>query len=228
MRSGLISRAKNKFVPGGHGTYVVPLGLYRGLKLRLDLRSNFQLFTGLWELETHRYLYKWTDYEWAIDVGAGAGELCLFMLKHKPSIRRVFAVEPDDAEVRQMKLNFQLNPELDVTKTAIVERRVGTGEKPGELRLDELGLEPESMPGLIKIDVDGHEIDVLKGARKILQRPNIDLLIETHSTSLEDQSIELLQSFGFATEVIKNGWYRRLFPEQRPIEHNRWLWASNR
>ena len=68
----------------------------------------------------------------------------------------------------------------------------------------------------------------LRVPARILQWPNIDLLIETHSTSLEDQSIELLQNFGFATEVIKNGWYRRLIPEQRPIDHNRWLWASNR
>lgn len=228
MRSGLISKAKNKLVRGGHGTYVVPLGLYRGLRLKLDLRSDFQLFTGLWELETHRYLNKWTDYRWAVDVGAGVGELSLFMLKHKPSIGRIFAVEPNEAEVRHMKLNFQLNPELDVTKMAIVERPVGTGARPDELRLDELGLEPESTPGFIKIDVDGYEIDVLKGASRILQWPNIDLLIETHSTSLEDQSIELLQGFGFATEIVKNGWYRRLIPEQRPIDHNRWLWASNR
>ena len=142
MRSGLISKAKNKLVRGGHGTYVVPLGPYRGLKLKLDLRSDFQLFTGLWELETHRYLYKWTDYRWVVDVGAGAGELSLFMLKHKPNIRRIFAVEPDKVEVRHMKLNFQLNRELDLTKTTIVEGPVGTGVKPGELRLDELGLEP--------------------------------------------------------------------------------------
>lgn len=228
MRSGLISKAKNKLVRGGHGTYVVPLGLYRGLRLNLDLQSNFQIFTGFCELETHRYLHKWTDYRWAIDVGAGVGELSLFILKHKPNIRRIFAVEPNKAEVRHMKLNFQLNPDLDVTKMAIVERPVGTGEKPGELRLDQLGLEPESTPGLIKIDVDGYEIDVLKGASNILRWPNIDLLIETHSMSLEDRSIELLQNFGFATKVIKNGWYRRFIPEQRPTDHNRWLWASNR
>jgi precorrin-6B methylase 2 len=228
MRSGLLSKTKNTLIRGGPRTYVVPFGLYRGLKLELDLQSNLQLLTGLWELETHRYIEKWTDYEWFIDVGAGTGELCLFMLKQKPNIGRIFAAEPSTREVQRMKLNFQLNPELDVAKIIIIDRRIGARTAADELRLDDLDLELGPAPGIVKIDVDGNEIEVLNGGHAILQRQNVDLLVETHTAALESRSISLLRDFGFTTEVVKNGWYRWLIPEHRPGDHNRWLWASKR
>ena len=229
MRSGLLSKVKTKIVRGGRRTYVVPFGLYRGLKLELDLRSNVQVLTGLFELETHPYIKKWNDYEWMIDVGAGTGELCLFMLKRKPHVRNILAIEPNNNEVQRMKLNLKLNPELDVTKITIVERRIGARTATGELRLDDFELLLGTAPGIIKIDVDGCEIDVLNGGCAILRRQNVDLLVETHSAELENDSIKLLRSFGFNTEVVKNGWYRWLLPEHRPDgDHNRWLWASKR
>lgn len=46
------------------------------------------------------------------------------------------------------------------------------------------------------------------------------MIAETHTLSCEEQMSKCL-SFGFATKVIKNGWYRRCVPEQRPTEHNR-------
>lgn len=228
MRSGLLSKAKNKFIAGGRRTYVVPFGLYRGLKLDLDLRSNVQVLTGLWELETHRYAKKWSDHEWIIDVGAGAGELCLFMLKHKPHVRKIFAIEPNNDEVQRMKLNFELNPELDVTKITIIERRIGVLTTATELRLDDIDLDLVTAPGFIKIDVDGYEIEVLRGGNGILQRENVDVLVETHTAALEAEAIRFLRTFGFNTKVVKNGWYRWLIPEHRPGDHNRWLWASRR
>jgi len=229
MRSGLLSKAKAKIVRGGLRTYIVPFGLYRGLKLKLDLRSNVQVLMGLFELETHRYIKKWSDYEWIIDVGAGTGELCLFMLKRKPHVRKIFAIEPNKNEVQRMKLNLKLNPELDVTKITVVERRIGTRTAAVELRLDDFQPLLGAAPGIIKIDVDGCEMEVLNGGYAILRRQNVDVLVETHSVELENDVIKLLRSFGFNTEVVKNGWYRWLLPEHRPGgDHNRWLWASKR
>ena len=118
MRSRLLSKAKTKIVRGGRRTYIVPIGLYRGLKLELDLRSDVQVLTGLFELETHRYIKKWSDY---------------------------------------------------VAKIAIVERRIGARRTAaGELRLDDFELLLGTAPGIIKIDVDGCEIEHCSSA--LLQR----------------------------------------------------------
>jgi hypothetical protein len=226
MRSGFVSRIKNIIIRGGRQPRVVPLGLYHGIKFEIDLQYDFQLYSGLWELETHRYFLMWNDYGWAIDVGAGAGELCLFLLKHKPHLTRIYAVEPQAEEVRRMKRNFELNPGLDTAKVTIIDRCAGT--KPNELRLDDLDVDRGLSPGIIKIDVDGYEIEALKGAAALLRTRNVDLMLETHSLSLEKECIKILECAGFAIKIIKNGWYRWIVPEQRPTEYNCWLWASNR
>jgi hypothetical protein len=78
----------------------------------------------------------------------------------------------------------------------------------------------------LKVDVDGAEMLVLEGARKVLSQGDVDVLVETHSAALERQCIEFLSHCRYRCAVIPNAWWRRLIPEQRPIEHNRWLWAT--
>lgn len=214
-------------IRGGRRVYTVPFGLYRGIKLELDLRNSFQVYVGLYERETHRFLGRRNDYEWAIDVGAGAGELSLFLLRHNPDIKSIFALDADVNETGRMRTNLQLNPELDIGKITIIDRKAGDGSNGDDVRLDDLPLDL-SAPGLVKIDVEGHEMAVLKGAVGILRRRDVDLLVETHAATLELQAIELLRSCGFGVKIVDNGWYRRILPEQRPADHNRWLWASKR
>src|SRR5262249_29742601 len=116
----------------------------------------------------------------------------------------------------------------DVTRITVVERRIGMATMAGELRLDDFDKDVGIAPGIIKIDVDGYEVEVLNGGSEIFRRPNVDVLVETPNAVLENEFTRLLRSFGFSTKVIKNGWYRWFLPENRPGDHNRWLWASKR
>ena len=60
---------------------------------------------------------------------------------------------------------------------------------------------------MIKIDVEGSELEVLKGATGILSRVKM-LAIEVHSEELETEVRRFLESFGFRTEIdaITAGW----------------------
>jgi hypothetical protein len=103
---------------------------------------------------------------------------------------------------------------------------VGTANHPNYLFLDALELE-KTERGFIKIDVEGHEMDVLQSGERLLCSATVDLLIETHSKILEEQCLKWLVSKGYHCEVIMNAWWRAMIPEKRPIDHNRWLWATN-
>src|SRR4051794_17444067 len=82
------------------------------------------------------------------------------------------------------------------------------------------------VPILLKIDVDGGEIEVLRGAHQLLNSRQALLVVETHSKQLEDACAGLLIDAGYDVRIARNGWYRCLIPEQRQSAHNRWLVAE--
>jgi len=64
-------------------------------------------------------------------------------------------------------------------------------------------------PCFMKIDVDGFELDVLEGARTLLQERKVRLLIETHSKQLEQGCQSILMRLGHRTRVVTNAWWRK-------------------
>ena len=73
------------------------------------------------------------------------------------------------------------------------------------------------------IDVDGAELGVLAGARRLLVDSRPHVILETHSAELEDGCAQLLIEAGYAPRVVTQ---RRILPQNRPAEHNRWLVAD--
>lgn len=224
MTKRLLSRLKNAFLPAGKRPHRALFGLYSGLLLDVDLRHNTQLLLGLLERETYGCITEAAGRcHWAIDVGAGTGELVLRLLKGSPA-EVVIAVEPK-AEAREAILqNLRLNG-LDAGRLEIKDCCLGQTQGSHFSTLDALAM-PLSGRGFIKIDVDGAEVDVLQSGNHSLARGNLDLLVETHSAALERGCLELLEQNGFSCHVIKNAWWRTLLPELRPIAHNRWLWGT--
>jgi len=75
-------------------------------------------------------------------------------------------------------------------------KAVSTGTKQEIIvfhKLDSYNLQPD----LLKIDVEGFEISVLKGALKTITEFKPRIIIETHSSDLEKQANELIRSFGY-------------------------------
>lgn len=60
-------------------------------------------------------------------------------------------------------------------------------------------------PQVIKIDVEGAEIQVLKGAKTVLSNYHPLLFIEAHSPSLATGCCEILQNLGYQISVLETG-----------------------
>jgi hypothetical protein len=216
-----LSVAKRFILPYGTAVRTVRCGLFRGINLEIDFRTQTQLFIGLYETEIFPFCREATSQsKWMIDVGAGAGELALYFMKvNGPGT--VFAFEPLDTARSAFIRNLVANgwSEHDVAISASF-----AGTASGSVSLDSIAVDM-SKRGFIKVDVDGAEVDVLKSASGLLQSRAADLLVEVHSKSLEDECINLLRASGHRVNIVNNAWWRLFVPEHRPIEHNRWIVA---
>src|SRR5439155_27157285 len=117
--------------------------------------------------------------DWAVDVGAGHGELCLYLL------------------------NLHLNGEDTNGRLRVLNKLVGTCPRAEYVTLDSLELDRRK-GGFIKIDVDGPECDVLDSGTSLLTEAKVCLLVETHSYSLEQDCTERLVSLGYSCTIIRN------------------------
>ena len=192
--------------------------------LDLDLQHETQMLLGLYERETFRFIRKAAqNCVWMVDVGAGNGELAIFFLR-KPKCLLVHAFEPLNDALSRFRKNLELNQLSEDKRLVIHENFAGTTDGPAYTTLDSLDLDL-GMPGFVKIDVDGFELDVLSSATRVLMIGQPDVLVEVHSEQLETDCISLMREFGYHVEIIENAWWRIAVPEERPIPHNRWIWC---
>ncbi len=81
-------------------------------------------------------------------------------------------------------------------------------------------------PRFVKIDVDGGELDVLAGMRQLLATHRPVVFVEVHGVHRERDCAAFLRACGYHVRIVKNAWWRALYPEHRmPVGHNRWLLA---
>ena len=158
------------------------------------------------------------------DVGANVGFFAIIAARIAGPGGTIFCFEPMPVNLRQIEHNANLN---GFTNIRIVEGALGnidgearfwmsaeptwgklvsTGKLPDKMigettvsirRLDGLGLPP---PDVIKIDVEGAEVDVLLGGIETLRKYRPRLLIELHGTNAA--VAELLSALDYKTAVL--------------------------
>lgn len=140
-----------------------------------------------------------------IDVGCYSG---LFAIAAVKMGARALGIEPMPENQKQIEANKALNhvefpvfagaatdrdgigrlgynDRVFLTSGASLERKSGPGHTVNLIRIDTLGQEDVSV---IKIDVEGHEVGVLRGARDTLERYRPHLIVEAN-TEAEKQAI---------------------------------------
>ena len=199
-------------------------GLLKGLRFPLSLHNQAQVYLGLYERETHDWIVRLTDdIHTFVDAGANNGQLSTFALA-KTDARRVLAFEPEVFQHESIRIAARANDVDDADRLRIYSWFLGddTGEdvRPLDAFQDEI-----AYPCFLKIDVEGGETEVLRGATSVLQEGECRLLVETHAEAKEDECRSILRRLGYTTQVIDHAWWRAILPFERPRDHNRWLIA---
>lgn len=212
---------KRLLVPEGRQWRRLRGGISKGMLMELDLANQSQRYWGLDERElvtAFRRLIP--SCRSLIDVGANDGYYTMAFLQS--GAERVIACEPGPA-MEQLLQNARANGYEPGERFTAERRFVGKGEDC--VSIAEL-VRDLPRPIFLKVDIDGGEGELLESAEGCDCLSDLRWLIETHSKELEAQCIEWLERHGYRTRIIYNASWRVLLPEQRPIEHNRWLVAE--
>jgi FkbM family methyltransferase len=160
-------------------------------------------------------LERWT----VVDCGANVGLFSLFLRR----ANRIVAIEPNPSASKRLTRNFERNGLKGTVVEAAVSNfdgtvKMGFGGVPSVLAqigtsgvevrcisldsvLEEQGIETVD---LLKLDVEGHEIEALEGCEKALKREAIKRIVAEHSGN--DQLLAALDShlvqFGFQRTAV--------------------------
>jgi len=158
------------------------------------------------------------------DVGAAAGYYTLLSAQLLGTGGRVVACEPEPKNFRFLRQHVAGNRLQNVT---LLPRAVGaesgsarfgggTGTGTGRLtgagqlivaveRLDDLATEQKCSPDFIKIDVEGAELDVLRGGEATIRRSRPTIFLSTHEgdrPGVHAACCELLATWGYDLQPI--------------------------
>jgi precorrin-6B methylase 2 len=195
----------------------------RSVHAYLNRRHDLQREFGLYESELSRVYRRLIRPDAVVyDIGANDG-LTALMFAQLAARGHVYAFEPAAHELAALKRNLAANPLL-APRVTVVPAAVGGSTSPTSI---DAFAERERAPAFVKIDVDGAELEVLDGMRETLRTHAPALVVETHSRELEQRCLVLLDTAGYRVRVRRNASWRALYPEMRPIEHNRWLVAEH-
>jgi FkbM family methyltransferase len=166
------------------------------------------------------------------DAGANIGLFTLMAARLVGETGRVFSFEPEPEIAARLRENSRHNlfSCVTVVEAALYSRtgKIGFGrasklESPdrGTGRVLDTGTEASGVgvhtialddfvtdhpePDVLKIDVEGAEVEVLQGARKLLQRRRPTVVCELHSAECEAGVLRILEEHGYTvTRVDKN------------------------
>lgn len=199
-------------------------GIARGCHLPIRLRSQLRLLVGLYEIEIAPYVVKLVVRgATCFDIGAAHGYYTAALARLSDP-GRVVAFEPQDDLFTWLQETVRRNAHL-TSKITLYRKPVGSEPSSTMTTLDALaggGGGTSLVPHFIKIDVDGLESAVLRGAEEVLARHRPRLIVEVHSAELERQCVTILSGHRYRHRIVDQ---QRVWPELRPIALNRWLIA---
>jgi len=189
------------------------------------------LSAHLWGDGYHEPCFMWllrkeSEGDLALDIGSNIGYSTISLCKN---MKKVIAIEPDDRSRKILKKNIKLNNFTNKVKVLDIAISNKDGKKIFYLSkhpnlsafrknkkywtkkkevivktIDSLSV----LPNFIKMDLEGHEIEVIEGAMKSLKKTNFcKILLEVHPQFYNkeksfEKSIRNLVSIGFTIKYL--------------------------
>jgi hypothetical protein len=213
--TGIIRRAKHWLVPKDRVFRKVLFGPAAGCWMLIDLHHEMRLYLGVYEREL------WPSYRELLrpgmksfDIGGRDGYSALLLAKSTGADVVSFECEP--AGIAEMTRIFDRNG----LPIRAVQAFVGApGDAATTMTVDSAAAN-YFLPDFLKIDVEGGEAAVLRGAEKILSSRRPAMIVETHGAAVERECLSILERHRYTVTIVDRTTF---LPEQRPLEHNRWL-----
>jgi FkbM family methyltransferase len=154
-----------------------------------------------------------------VDAGAGFGDYAV-VTSRRPEVKEVYSFEPDSLAAQRAREFIAANH----SRARLVEGALGSGR--GKLTLGDTGFDQLSIlsqTGLkevnlyavddlpfepidyIKINVEGAELEVLKGAKRTLVSSHPRLAVQCHTHQLAADVDRFLQGFGYRLAYVEGG-----------------------
>jgi FkbM family methyltransferase len=204
-------------------------GPAKGIRLELNPRTGEMYFRGEVETATQKALVERLQPGMVFyDLGANVGFFSLLAARLVGAAGRVFSFEPDAEVAARLRRNIGLN---EVSTITVVEAGVwstnanvrfirsdasspdrGTGRFVSDenqasgastrcVALDDF-VQSAPRPNAIKCDVEGAELEALRGARKLLEIHRPWIMCEMHSNANDRVAREFLGNLGYEIETV--------------------------
>ena len=191
----------------------------------------FDIFEKRREVAVMRYLCAHLiEGDTFVDIGAYFGHYSILASKLVGTIGRVYAFEPDPVALRKLRMNARLNgagnirifPWAVSDKASLRElaapsfgssvSRISQGNQDRGLesyRVRTIGLDEFEKGhiishGILMIDVEGHEVEVIKGAEKTISEDGVVTLLDLHVGFIMNRGIDPVRFYQGLFDFGKN------------------------
>ena len=230
---------KNLLLPLAPRPIRILRGPFRGAVIHMSLRNNVRKVLGVYEHEFNPWLEAVLPLvDTVLDVGANDGYFtfgCAAAFRRLGKQAEIFAFEPLEDHCEELESSKRLQPSDSGVTITVMHALVGAVVAPGMTTLDALAASlsrerpVEGRRTLVKIDVEGAEVEVLGGASKWLQPENY-FLVEIHSEAnlstlrtrfaeagliIEEHEERALPMLGKEHRAKQNWWLVSPLPQER-------------
>jgi len=207
--------AKRILLPKGRRLRRIRFGPAAGCLMNLDLSHELRIYLGVYEREL-RASYRQLLHPGmkAFDVGGRDGYSALLIARRTGSEVLSFDCDGESAAAMQRV------SDINAARIRAIQAFVGDSHDPRTTLTLDAAAREYFVPDFIKIDVEGDEAMVLRGAQEILRAKRPAMIIEVHGVDEERQCQDQLGRWNYEVRTIDRA---RFLPEHRPLPHKRWL-----